>query len=502
MAPRTLRGQLFLAFLALALIPALIVSIPVTRQLLNAVARWEQPGVERALDGSLNVTRDMVARLENDVHQRAQLLAADPALAGDISADNLRERIAAAYNLDFVQVYEGEVLVLTVVRAAGIPEPQPFTNLSQVVIQPRPFVHRRGAGDLLACAVIAGELGQEERILVAGVYLEAGFYDRIADLGNAVAYYRQVPNLVAANRRLILFSGIGLALALILAAFVVSARLSDRISRPVEALGAGMKSLAEGQDSVEVTPSGAKELESLITTFNTTSRELETNRKAAAEAHRQAAWRDAARRVAHEMRNALTPIRFSLHRVKQLGSKTPSLPPEFEESLRTVDQELEGLNRLAGSFSEMARLPVADRQVADLREILTAAAQASEGRHHQVELVLPDTPVPVFADAILLRQAVVNLLRNAADAAGAEGRVMLSVHTDGPGVQVRVDDDGPGWPRDHDVLQPYVTTKTGGTGLGLSVVQRTALLHSGSISLEDRPGGGARVTLHLPIYTD
>jgi two-component system nitrogen regulation sensor histidine kinase NtrY len=253
---------------------------------------------------------------------------------------------------------------------------------------------------------------------------------------------------------------------------------------------------------VRVEPKGSAEVERLIRTFNTMSAELSRSRVELARAERLTAWREAARRVAHEMKNALTPITFSLHRLKKAApSMSGDERDRIQSSLDTLTEEVEGLRRLAASFSELARLPVPEMAPVSLPELVRTTVEALEDGAG-VSWSAPAEPVVVQGDRTLLRQALTNLVKNALEATRDGGRVWVQVEESGDRARITVDDDGPGWPAGarEAVLEPYYTTKTQGTGLGLSLVQRTLLQHGGSLELSDRPGGGARVTLSLPRY--
>jgi nitrogen fixation/metabolism regulation signal transduction histidine kinase len=499
--PRTLKAQLTLLFLVLTLGPAILLTALAAREALFAVARWENEGVERALSGSMEMARELLARAENDLRQRGQLLAADPVMGVSPHPEAVRRSLATSYNLDFVQVYdlEGKLLFETT-RDPLLDPPGTLAGVAAIAASARPFLEN-GQRDLLAFAGYAGSPGESEWILVAGMYLDSGFYLRRDDLAQGVAYYRQLPTLIRFKQRVLLFTLGGVVLALAVLAAWTARKLAARVSGPVEALGAGMEQVARGSTTVQVEPRGTEEMVELILCFNAMSGELSRSRRDLARAERLAAWREAARRVAHEIKNALTPITFSAHRLRKTG---PALPEgdraRFEESLGTVLEEIEGLHRLASSFGELARLPVPELAPVDLREVVDASAAAFSEERRRIETAVPDTPVVVEADRTLLRQALTNLVKNAVEATGLGERIWIRLTADPTGARLTVEDEGPGWAagvRDQ-ALDPYVTTKPEGTGLGLSVVQRTVLQHGGFLELDDRPGGGARVTLVLP----
>ncbi len=505
-APRTLKGQLTLLFLVLTLVPSLTLTVLATHRLLAALERWENPGVQRALEGSLEVAKDLMDRTENDLRQRGQLLAADPALEPPVRASAVRERLATAYNLDVVQLYSpGGDLLFQTTRDPLLESPGPLAGVAVLAADDQPFFTDRDRG-FLAYVGYANEPGAPERILVAGIYLEPDFYTRLDDLSRGVAYYRQLGVLKRVNQNAVMLALGLVVLSLALGSTVIARRLAARVSRPVERLGASMERLARGEDPEPVAPAGTAEMEHLIDTFNTMSAELARSRRELARAERLAAWREVARRLAHEMKNALTPITFSLHKIRKTA---PALPQAERDrvgrALETLMEEVEGLRRLAASFGELARLPVPEFAPVDLGELARTAAAGLSGEPGgeggpAVEVEAPGRPLVVDADRTLLRQALTNLLKNAAEASGPAGHVWIRVDGDATLARITVEDDGPGWPPEarETMLEPYFTTKEQGTGLGLSLVQRTVLQHGGSLELLDREGGGARVALSLP----
>jgi two-component system nitrogen regulation sensor histidine kinase NtrY len=201
------------------------------------------------------------------------------------------------------------------------------------------------------------------------------------------------------------------------------------------------------------------------------------------------------------MKNALTPIVFSTHRLrKSAEGMEPAEAARVRQALDTVNEEVEGLRRLAASFSELARLPVPEMERFDLKAMVEAAVQSAPEQAGRLTVELPRDEVPVQGDRTLLRQAVANVVKNAIEATGETDRIWIRLETGDREVRLVVEDAGAGWPEEQRErsLDPYVTTKETGTGLGLSLVQRTLLQHGGSVELGDRPGGGARVTLILP----
>ncbi len=229
-------------------------------------------------------------------------------------------------------------------------------------------------------------------------------------------------------------------------------------------------------------------------------------------AQRHMAWRDVARRIAHEIRNPLTPIQLATERLRRRYSeRIGDDDGVFERSLETITRQVEDIGRMVEEFSSFARMPKPQVARFDLTAMLRDAAFAQG-------VVTPDIALTVRSDSgkvrfsgdeRLLNQAIVNLLKNAAEALATEpagrdlqGRVEITVRSYGDTVEILVDDNGPGFPHDERerLLEPYVTTRDRGSGLGLAIVSRVIIDHGGSISLHPRDDGvrGARVRILLP----
>ena len=227
-----------------------------------------------------------------------------------------------------------------------------------------------------------------------------------------------------------------------------------------------------------------------------------------AEAQRAAAWAEVARRLAHEIRNPLTPIQLSAERLKaKLEGKLAEAEAEvLERSTRTIVNQVAALKNMVDAFSQYARTPEPSMHELDLnaltREVLTLY-EASLGAAVRLELAagLP----PVTGDAAQLRQVIHNLLQNSQDALADTPGPRVTVASDEAGdmVQLTVTDNGCGVPEHvmQRAFEPYVTTKPKGTGLGLAIVKKIVEEHGGTVAIANVAPSGARVTIRLPAAT-
>lgn len=227
-------------------------------------------------------------------------------------------------------------------------------------------------------------------------------------------------------------------------------------------------------------------------------------------AQRKAAWADIARRIAHEIKNPLTPIQLSAERLKRKYLKQIETDPEtFVTCTDTIIRQVDDIGRMVDEFSAFARMPQAVMRPTELTELVRQAVflRSSASPHIRFEARLPPAPLTLVCDGRQIMQALTNLLKNAAEAVdgreGADlprGEVTVRLEPGPEGASVVVDDNGRGLPvEERDRLtEPYVTTRSKGTGLGLAIVKKIMEDHGGSLRLSDREGGGASVSLLIP----
>jgi two-component system nitrogen regulation sensor histidine kinase NtrY len=235
-------------------------------------------------------------------------------------------------------------------------------------------------------------------------------------------------------------------------------------------------------------------------------------------AQRQEAWKDVARRIAHEIKNPLTPIQLSAERLqRKYGAEIQSDPETFQRCTDTILRQVADIGRMVDEFSGFARMPTPRFEAADLAEIAREAVFAQRLSFADVEFEIDgaDAPAPITCDGRLIGQALTNVLKNAGEAIQGrrqkdgepkEGRVVLQLARQGDAFVVSIYDNGPGFPQqDRDrFVEPYVTTRAKGTGLGLAIVQRIIEDHGGALTLGDAPApvSGALVQIILPIRRD
>jgi two-component system, NtrC family, nitrogen regulation sensor histidine kinase NtrY len=248
------------------------------------------------------------------------------------------------------------------------------------------------------------------------------------------------------------------------------------------------------------------EIGAVAAAFNFMMEDLKTSKDRLVIAERIAAWQEIARRLAHEIKNPLTPIQMAMDTLRKTWKKQhPDFGEILEESTTTVLQEADRLKHIVSEFSDFARMPKPEFQRIDLNEVVRSAMTLYLDAA-PVEVVLGKVP-ELDADKAQIHQIVLNLVENARDAISkrSDGKITVSTRL-GDGADrafLIIEDNGPGVPSElkDKVFAPYFTTKhaKGGTGLGLAIVHRIVSDHGGRISITDAKGGGARFTIELPL---
>jgi two-component system nitrogen regulation sensor histidine kinase NtrY len=280
--------------------------------------------------------------------------------------------------------------------------------------------------------------------------------------------------------------------------------LARRVTRRVQRLHEAALRVGAGDLTVQVEPTGRDELDELARAFDRMVSELRDARSRLEYLQKVSAWQEVARRLAHEIKNPLTPIQLS---VQELGSKYRGDDPAYRQLLGTAQEilheEITGLRRLVDDFSAFAKLPQVEPAPVDLAALVAEAVRLQPEWHPAVRVEPAAAPVTALCDKILFRRVIANLVENALQAARGAGKtpeVRLSVEARGKRAALIVDDNGPGVAAGERqrIFDPYVTHKEGGTGLGLAIVRKIVIDHGGDVTVGDAPAGGARFVVEIP----
>jgi two-component system, NtrC family, nitrogen regulation sensor histidine kinase NtrY len=290
----------------------------------------------------------------------------------------------------------------------------------------------------------------------------------------------------------------------ILLALLVAFWTTARITRPVEALAAGARAVAAGDWRTQVDVPSSDEIGALAVAFNQMTRDLLEQRDRLVQAERVAAWRELARRLAHELKNPLFPLQITVENLQRARAAHPAEFDEvFRESTTTLLAELGKLRGIVGRFSDFAKMPQPQLETVDLNGLVRESVKLFEAQMPAagvtLHLYLAADVRPIQADPGQLGRALQNLVLNAIDAMPSGGALAIRTAAHEGGVRLEVSDAGLGLtPEECERLfTPYYTTKTHGTGLGLAIVQSVISDHGGKIGVRSEPGKGTTFVIDL-----
>ncbi|MGH9536367.1 MAG: ATP-binding protein [Terriglobales bacterium] len=324
-------------------------------------------------------------------------------------------------------------------------------------------------------------------------------------VGNTRRPYVELRNRIRSAA--LLAGAAGIVLAILFSGWAAS-----RVTRPVDRLAAAAREVAAGNWNTRVGVSSNDELGALAESFNRMTAELLQQREQLVRTERVAAWRELARRLAHELKNPLFPLQLTVENlVRARQHSAEQFDEVFRESSSTLLAEIANLKAIISRFSEFSRMPQPQFQPVEVNELVQNVARLLRGQLRSPELSpiecrmeLSENLGPVAGDPELLHRALSNLALNAMDAMPQGGLLTLRTGGKGDRVIVEVADTGTGLTAEEcdRLFTPYYTSKTQGTGLGLAIVQSVISDHGGRISVRSRPGQGTTFVIELPRNLD
>ncbi len=242
------------------------------------------------------------------------------------------------------------------------------------------------------------------------------------------------------------------------------------------------------------------ELRSIVDAYNQMVDKLEESRRRLVKVEREAAWKEMAKQIAHEIKNPLTPMKLSIeHFVQTFDPNDPEIDDKLEDFRKIMIEQIDSMSRIAASFSEFTKIAELRLEKADLLETIDNTAGLFPGMVHWTS---NRSQIIMKFDKTRIKQALINIIKNAKQAHSdpAKVHVNIIVNAEDETVDIIIEDNGPGIP-EHilpNIFDPKFTTKSSGTGLGLAIVKRIVEAHGGWVKAENRKKGGARFIIHLP----
>ncbi len=519
------KTKLVASYIGLSLIPVLLLFLLAAELLQGSIDRWFNAPARPVLEQGSAVAQALYRRVEEDSLRAAGRVLAEVAeldLESPAQRTALARRLrvlAGEHGVDLLAVYEGTEFVQAVVDPrAGLPDlPEPGRDLLEEAAREGRALRRQappgGRGRLLlAAAAEPGERLELTTVVVAGDVLEPALAGRAEALMQGEQSFRQLEvqkdDLRASHFLIFLM----MTLLILLASSWVGLYLARRVTVPILALAEGTRRISGGELSHRVDVEADDELGVLVSSFNRMTAELEASRallerrtEELLEARQLAAWNEAARRLAHEIKNPLTPIRLAAERVlRKQRAADPGLGAAIEEGVEVIVREVGAMQAMVDEFSRYARMPRPRPVRVDLGKLVDETLHLYRGVKPGVAVegaVAPELG-EVWLDPEQIKRALINLLDNAVEATPPPGRVELRAAAADGHLEIRVADTGPGIPPEakEKLFLPYYSTKGRGTGLGLSIVHRIVTDHQGTIRVEDNQPQGAVFTIELPLH--
>jgi nitrogen fixation/metabolism regulation signal transduction histidine kinase len=476
-----LRGRLFRRLFLVALVPTMLVGALTLRLSWQALQLLEAPGLTQPTEAGLDLARRYLDELQKATAHRLDRLVDDPSAAAT----------SEALECAWWRGSRGGDEVWTPQSAATARIPAEVPTPSAL-----PWTGRRevAGGTWVVAARSAKQDGIDgvaflaRRLPDGAVRSLEGVREGSSGLHQLRLYYGSLlrqQGLVVAG---------GVFLLVVVLALLVSHRLAAGLARPVSELAAAMRRVAEGERSVDFGKPSPDELGDLQGSFAEMTRALDASEGRLRQSERRAAWQQVARRLAHEIKNPLTPIHLAVHRMRKQAAD-----PRILEGLDIIREETSQLERLADEFSTFARLPAPRLQAVGFAAVLRRALQLYAPERRLEGDTLPEE-IEVRADEGQLGQLLGNLVKNAVEASPAGAPLHQRWRVEDDRLTYELEDEGTGIVEPTQrIFEPDFTTKSAGTGLGLAICRRIAEDHGASIEVAPAVGSGACLRLVWPL---
>ncbi|MCB0725022.1 MAG: HAMP domain-containing protein [Ignavibacteriae bacterium] len=297
----------------------------------------------------------------------------------------------------------------------------------------------------------------------------------------------------------------GIYFIVIIISLILVSFLTDRISKPILELQKATEKLSRGQSGIQLKISSKDELQGLVVSFNKMTKELERSKRELKKAEREAAWRDIARRVAHEIKNPLTPMKLSIQHLVNVykDNGKSEFPVVLEKTKMLIINEIDKLNRIATEFSNFAKLPRRNYQPLDLNKIMMEVISLYKNHPNIKFNTELDQHIPkVLADREEMNRVFQNIIKNSVQAIEGDGMISVVSYLKKNHIYFEIEDNGIGMDKNvlENLFEPNFSTKSSGMGLGLAISKKSIDDMKAKISYESSPGSGTKVILRFNIY--
>jgi two-component system nitrogen regulation sensor histidine kinase NtrY len=513
----SIRIKIAIAFVFVAVLPSLPI-ILISNNIINkTLAELISEKTSHSLEESIAMSTESIS--DSHSGMQSELKSLDYLLRKgvvDIRSRRSRELIKSmfalrGYNLLIYRVLNSAPFDNSIVTIDGSRKVNSYENsiekfLAAVNLKENNKIYNLFVGK---DTVLLGRLNSGGYLIAIFKKIPEKIFNRITIYEDALRRYKQTEFLKPYFQ-----TGVGiflllLSILIILISVAVSVFLSRSITKPVLDLADAAKSVASGNFDIKLERSSPDELSLLFQSFNEMVTQLNESREILYQTQKLEAWREMARKLVHEIKNPLTPIKLSAERIRKRYSEGH---PEIDNIVMTGSETIiEGVNilmRILSEFSKFARLPDMKPEYKSLNPVIENCINFFHGHegvtfHLELDSNVPDT----YFDKMLLRQALTNIIQNAIDAIESNGNIYVQselVQDGNDFIRISIKDDGAGIGEEDrgKIFEPTFSTKEKGTGLGLTIVEKIILEHHGKIYLNSTPGKGSEFIVELPVIQE
>jgi nitrogen fixation/metabolism regulation signal transduction histidine kinase len=471
----------------------------------TAVNSWFSEDMGRALDGGVEI-----ALAYNSEHVENLVGLSESALLDRILREGGRERLwetlrEANSALDSLQIFSADGEQLSFSGDPLLLLAAPPTTIAENGIVPKEFL---GTATVQRVVRKYRDAGGEALQIVFSSRFPEDFGSYAERLTESRQTFRQINEYRPLFRLVMILFYSFFSFPVFLLSILVSFLLSHELIRPIVSLEEATRRATEGDFSYRILGCSRDELSILVSSFNRMMSELENSRRMTIQTEKVTAWQEIAQRLAHEIRNPLTPIKLSAQRIlRRHTMDAASVGEILEPAVNSIIREVENLDLLLQEFRDFARLPSPSRRPVKLRRFLTEVWENYLGGYPEIEFdcreIDPKIELPLDSDQI--SRVFTNIFKNAIESMNGTGRLVLRsdlVRKGNTGYcRIQVEDSGCGIAEEDqaEVFNPYFTTKSHGTGLGLPIVERIIFDHHGQIWFESEKGVGTTFFIDLPM---
>lgn len=482
-----LRFRLTIFFLLVTVIPIIPLIFFSNNVISRSIDLWFVSGIEEALVESVDMTKEYIEVEQKDVLESFDKVnRMDPNL---LSAVNINAIIRYNPNTGEVAVLYSDKMFKT--NMGDINPAEYFFNIGRTITRSGESQSLINIGSLQYIVAFRNE-GNSILLLLRA--LPENFGKRISIISKGLQNYRVLKIIREPVKGIIILIYLLVVLPFVLLSFYLSLLISKEVTGPIGELVLATKKVSENQLDYRLNVKARDELKQLVDSFNRMVQELRYNREIIRQAERIAAWQDVARRIAHEIKNPLTPIKLSAERILKKYVRDDGYKKILEKGIKTIIHEVDSINNMVMEFTKYARFPEPALEKTDVVEVVKNLLNFLDGSYPNIKFNFSADSEKMFllVDKNQIRMALLNCIYNSINAIDKNGMVALQVTDSGRSgyALISITDNGRGVDEEirDKIFQPYFSKNGKGSGLGLAIVERIVIENRGRVWFESVPG--------------